>query len=166
MKALPVQVAFEGENVAELLLEKKAKWHKACHLQFSQSIPTRTLEYINRKRECSRSAYTTEKKCQQRLLIQISVNSYICFYRRKDNYCGTLHQLLPNQSPPAFLDMIEVSCSSSAILRSSWSNLIVEHRCNVPDVCKQKMHTLSSRILLNCRFEEHLPSLLAILKLM
>ena len=46
LDALPVKVAFEGENVAELLFEKKAKWHKACHLNFSQSKLTRALEKL------------------------------------------------------------------------------------------------------------------------
>ncbi len=38
LEAMPVEVTFEGEDVvAESFLQKRAKWHKACHLKFSQS---------------------------------------------------------------------------------------------------------------------------------
>lgn len=67
LEALPVEVTFEGEDVSELFLQKRAKWHKACHLKFSQSKLRRVLEQQNRKRKPSPSTMvdTTERKSKR-----------------------------------------------------------------------------------------------------
>ena len=43
MLYVPVNVTYEGDNVAGLFCQKKAKWHKSCHLNFSAS------KYVNER---------------------------------------------------------------------------------------------------------------------
>ena len=52
--ALPVDIKYEGENLAELMYQKRAKWHKSCHLKFSSSKLTRVETRQKRKlTECT-----------------------------------------------------------------------------------------------------------------
>jgi len=48
---LSVKIKFEGpgENLAELLYQNRARWHKSCHLKFSSSKLIRVETQQKRK---------------------------------------------------------------------------------------------------------------------
>ncbi len=98
LEAMPVEVTFEGEDVvAELFLQKRAKWHKACHLKFSQSKLKRVLEQKKRKREPSPTMVDTTERKSKRLALstpdekgcifcsQISGTLHLCSTMRLDS---------------------------------------------------------------------------------
>ena len=57
--ALPVDIKYEGENLAELLYQKRAKWHKSCHLKFTSSKLMR-VETTQQKRKLIPNVMTRE----------------------------------------------------------------------------------------------------------
>ena len=51
---MPVDIKYDGENLAELMHQKRVKWHKLCHLNFSSSKLLRVETQQERKlAECT-----------------------------------------------------------------------------------------------------------------
>ena len=65
LDALPTKQKFEGENLAELFYQNKAKWHKSCYLKFSTTQLMRVKKQLEKKRECNSSDYEERvSKCR------------------------------------------------------------------------------------------------------
>ena len=84
LNGLPVDVSFEGGNIAQAFLRNKAKYHKTCHLKFAQSKLTRVLEQRKRSRECSPSLEGDHKR-----LARSVPDEKACIFCSKKS--GTLH---------------------------------------------------------------------------
>lgn len=86
LEALPVAVDFEGENMADLFLCNKAKWHKSCHLKFAQSKLTRVREQRGEKRK---SSFTDDQRKSKRRVSCIPDKEACIFCSQ---VAGKLHQ--------------------------------------------------------------------------
>jgi len=85
LDALPVAVAFEDETTDEFLLQNKAKWHKACHLKFSQSKRMGIIQQRRRKREYSPT--DNDRKVKPRSRNTPDEQAFICCAQTS----GTMH---------------------------------------------------------------------------
>ena len=53
LNALPAEVDFKGNGIAETFSRNRAKWHKSCHLKFAPPKLERVCESLAGKHTCS-----------------------------------------------------------------------------------------------------------------
>ena len=77
LDASPVDVKFEGDNLAEVFYQNKAKWHKSCHLKFSASKLLRVRAQREREKEC---ASINDQRWSKRHSMANTVNEECCIF--------------------------------------------------------------------------------------
>ena len=87
----PVDVKFEGDNLAEVFYQNKAKWHKSCHLKFSASKLLRVKAQREREKEC---ASINDQRRSKRHSMANTLNEECCIFcslpSGKFHQCATM----------------------------------------------------------------------------
>ena len=77
LDASPVDVKFEGDNLAEVFYQNKVKWHKSCHLKFSASKLLSVRAQREREKEC---ASINDQRRSKRHSMANTVNEESCIF--------------------------------------------------------------------------------------
>lgn len=92
LDALPLEVKFTERQTVFNLVENRAKWHKSCHLKFSQSKLDRAKK--KRKNETVEGEVPNVRSQPKRQ----SIDSYNCLFCQKRDNSDNLHRFSADNS--------------------------------------------------------------------
>ena len=119
LDASPVDVKFEGDNLAEVFYQNKAKWHKSCHLKFFASKLLRVRAQREREKEC---ASINDQRWSKRHSMTNTVNEECCIFCSLPS--GKLHQCATMELDSDLRKMAEDLQDTALIAKLSGRDLI------------------------------------------
>ena len=90
LEALPVHMDYKGDNIPQLFLQNRAKWHKSCYLKFTPSKLQRAREQRSKKRERSFSEQNNEQRRSKRRVIDEESCIFCLQVSGKLHQCSTM----------------------------------------------------------------------------